>query len=73
MVRDLICWIALCMLLSSCSAGFPSQQGQNVEIIYSNGGCLMIVDGVQVEQIREKEKEWLFDENCKISVRTDVE
>ena len=70
MVRALVLCLATCTLLPSCSL---SQSGKNVEIIYSNGGCLMIVDGVSVEQIREKEKEWVFDEDCKISVRTDVD
>ena len=67
--------LLLLLLLLTCSGcgALQSQQGQQVEVIYHEGGCLMIVDGLSIEQMDEKEKLWLFDEGCKISVKTVVE
>ena len=59
--------------LSACTQWQKNQSGSDVKVIYSQGGCMMIVDGLQVEQVDEKEKQWIFDENCKISVKTIVE
>lgn len=61
--------ILLALCLGGCGLGM-SQYGQDVEIIYHEGGCLMIVDGLSVEQVKEKTKEWSFDTDCRIDVRT---
>ena len=65
--------ILLLLCLGGCTQWQKNQSGSDVKVIYSQGGCMMIVDGLQVEQVDEKEKQWIFDENCKISVKTIVE
>ena len=62
-------WL-LVLCLSGCGL---SQQGTNATVIYAKDGCLFYVEGMSMEQVRDKEKEWEFDENCNISVKMDIE
>jgi hypothetical protein len=68
----LICAV-LVILLILCLGGCAAQSAQNADIIYAKGGCLLVVDGLLIEQMDEKSKQWVFDENCKISVKTVVD
>ena len=68
----LIC-AALVILLILCLGGCAAQSAQNAAIIYAKGGCLLVVDGQIVEQMDEKQRDWFFEDECKISVKTAVD
>ena len=68
----LICAVLLILLLL-CLGGCAAQSAQNADIIYAKGGCLLVVDGQVVEQMDEKRRDWFFDEDCKISIKTVVD
>lgn len=70
-MRAILAAWAIWWLLSSCSTW--NQQAQDIQIIYAEGGCLLIVEGLSVEQVAEKRKEWDFDTDCRISVRTVID
>ena len=57
------------VLLSGCQ---QAQTATDATVIYGNGGCLFIVDGLSLEKLDEKQERWEF-EDCKVSVNSDTE
>lgn len=62
--------ILLLLCLGGCSL---TQRTNTVDFIYSNGGCLLYLDGLSVEQVGEASRNWVFDEDCDISISTIVD
>ena len=48
--------------------GCASSQ-QAVQVIWSDGECLLYIDGMQAEQAKELQKDWSM-ERCNIAVRS---
>lgn len=67
-MRNILLWVTL----GGLTACFPTQQAQDMQIIYVDG-CAFMVEGLTLEQIKQKTKAWEFDENCRISVSTTVD
>ena len=57
-------WIALMVLVAGCT---PHTKAQNIDLIWHNGQCLLVADGMSIEQAREIHQSWTF-EDCKIEI-----
>ena len=69
MARALIWSVVMSTLLSSCNL-LQSQQATDATVIYGNGGCMFIVDGLSLEKLDEKREQWDF-EDCKVSINSE--
>lgn len=71
-IRVLYVTALLALLLTGCGQ-IPNSSSSSATVIYHNDGCLFYVDGLTLEQVREKEKDWEFTENCEVAVRLEVD
>lgn len=55
-------------VLTGCT---PHTKGRDLKIIWYDGKCLMVADGMSIEQAKEIKEYWKFEE-CKVQV-SDIE
>ena len=51
-------------LLTACT---PHTRVQDIEIIWHDGECLFVADGMTIEQAKDLQQTWKF-EQCKIEI-----
>jgi hypothetical protein len=59
--------LVMCTLLTSCSA----QKGQDINLIWHDGECLLYIEGISAEQAGKVNKEWQFT-SCGITVESEL-
>jgi hypothetical protein len=62
----IIIGILIVWLLAGCGV----QQVDNTKVVWHNGQCLLLVDGMTAQQAKQLTHEWEL-EDCKVSVRSD--
>lgn len=76
-LEDKILWICFIIFIAYVIAmmliGCTTQRATDADIIYHQGGCLFVVEGLTVEQVKQATKDWAFDTECRISVRTTID
>ena len=53
------------LMLAGCN---KSQKAQDLDIIWYDGKCLLVAEGMSIEQAKEIKQDWKF-EACKIETK----